>query len=558
MIKVYDANEKLFATNGIKTLHPLKCEITKIDNGDYYAEVKDIVDNIEYYQQGLILRIPTPWGVQGFRCGNPSIKNNKIECKAWHLSYDSENYIIKDSNAVDKNCNDALNHFNDNTDITSPFNVFSDISTIMSTRAVRKSLFEIFEWLISDEKYGGHWHRDNFTFGIKTSIGEDRGVVLAQNKNITDIQTSENWDNVCTKILPYTTDGDVAILLDDTYRQLDEILYDIPYTKVVKFENALKKEDYSTDEEYLSATKTWLEGQAINYLQSHKFPEINYSVSAKIDNISDVGDTIYVTHKKCKVDIQTQVISLVYDAIRDKYIKIEFGNFKKEMKNLTTEISESVQKDTNKIIDDNNTLLRKELDEATAKIGIGTGNSYVILGSSEILIVDRLPKEEAVYCLRINSNGIGFSQNGINGTFQSAWTIDNVLNMQKINVINLTASLIKGGTLKLGGVNNSSGTFELYDEANRLIAEMNKNGLKMYGKDNSYVVLNNEVGFAGFDKNNNKIYWVDKDEFHQKKSIVEEEITLCNKVRFIPITITDSNNNIVNDGIGLVSTVKNS
>lgn len=558
MIKVYDANEKLFATNGIKTLHPLKCEITKIDNGDYYAEVKDIVDNIEYYQQGLILRIPTPWGVQGFRCGNPSIKNNKIECKAWHLSYDSENYIIKDSNAVDKNCNDALNHFNDNTDIASPFNVFSDISTIMSTRAVRKSLFEIFEWLISDEKYGGHWHRDNFTFGIKTSIGEDRGVVLAQNKNITDIQTSENWDNVCTKILPYTTDGEVAILLDDTYRQLDEILYDIPYTKVVKFENALKKEDYSTDEEYLSATKTWLEGQAINYLQSHKFPEINYSVSAKIDNISDVGDTIYVTHKKCRVDIQTQVISLVYDAIRDKYIKIEFGNFKKEMKNLTTEISESVQKDTNKIIDDNNTLLRKELDEATAKIGIGTGNSYVILGSSEILIVDRLPKEEAVYCLRINSNGIGFSQNGINGTFQSAWTIDNVLNMQKINVINLTASLIKGGTLKLGGVNNSSGTFELYDEANRLIAEMNKNGLKMYGKDNSYVVLNNEVGFAGFDKNNNKIYWVDKDEFHQKKSIVEEEITLCNKVRFIPITITDSNNNIVNDGIGLVSTVKNS
>ena len=38
-----------------------------------------------------------------------------------------------------------------------------------------------------------------------------------------------------------------------------------------------------------------------------------------------------------------------------------------------------------------------------------------------------------------------------------------------------------------------------------------------------------------------------------KKSVVEEEITLCNKLRFIPITITDTNNNIVNDGIGLVS-----
>lgn len=40
-----------------------------------------------------------------------------------------------------------------------------------------------------------------------------------------------------------------------------------------------------------------------------------------------------------------------------------------------------------------------------------------------------------------------------------------------------------------------------------------------------------------------------------KKSVVEEEITLCNKMRFIPITIKDSSENVVNDGIGLVSTV---
>ena len=97
MIKVYDSNEKLFATNGIKILHPLKSEVTKIDNGDYYAELKDKIENLEYYQKGMIVRIPTPWGVQGFRCNNPVIKNNKIECKAWHLSYDSKNYLIADS-----------------------------------------------------------------------------------------------------------------------------------------------------------------------------------------------------------------------------------------------------------------------------------------------------------------------------------------------------------------------------------------------------------------------------------------------------------------------------
>lgn len=555
MLKVYDSNETLFNHNGIKILHPLVAEITKKDNSDYYVELRDIIDNLDYYQKDMIVRVPTPWGVQGFRCSNPKIKNNRVECTAWHLSYDSKNYVIKDSNSVDKNCNDALDHFNNATDRKTPFTTISDISKTLSTRMVRKSLFEVYSELVSEDKYGGHWYRDNFTLGIKANIGQDRGVVLAQNKNITDISIDENWDEVCTKILPYTTDGEVSILLDETYLELEEDLYDETYTKVVKFENKLVKEDYATEEEFKNASKIWLKGQAENYLQQNKLPKINYSVSAKIENVSDVGDTIYIKHPKCKVNITTNVIGVVYDAIRNKYIKIEFGNFKKEIKNLTQEISSNVKKDTEEIVLENKVLLEKELEEATAKINSVLGNSYVIYNGNEMIVVDRLPKEDAVYCIKINSAGIGFSSTGINGTFNSAWTIDGTLNMQQMNVINLVADLIKGGTLKLGGNNNTNGKLELYDEAHSLIAEMTMNGLKYYGKDGAYVLMNNEVGFAGFDKNDNKIYWVDKDEFHMKKSVVEEEITLCNKLRFIPITIYNDEGSMVNDGIGLVSTV---
>ena len=346
MIKVYESNETLFNNNGIKILHPLVADVVKKDNSDYYVELKDIIDNLDYYQKGMIIRIDTPFGVQGFRCDNPKINNNRIECKAWHLSYDSKNYIIKDANAVDQNCNDALDHFNRNTDKPSPFKTISDITKTLSTRGIRKSLFEIYEWFISDDKYGGHWDRDNFTLGIRQNIGQDRGVVLAQNKNITGMQISENWDNVCTKILPYTTDGETAIMLDDTYVELSEELYDIPYTKVVKFENKLKQEDFSSYEEFLIATKVWLKEQADAYLEENKLPKINYSVSAKIDNVSDVGDVIYVKHPRCKVNIITNVIGITYDAIRNKYIKIEFGNFKKEIKNLTQEITDNIKKDT--------------------------------------------------------------------------------------------------------------------------------------------------------------------------------------------------------------------
>lgn len=540
MIRVYDTNEKLFDHNGIKTLQPLFAEITKVDNGDYYVELEDILDNLQYYQKGMIVRVPTPWGVQGFRCDNTAIKNNRISCKAWHLTYDAENYLIKDSNAVDKNCNDALNHFNDSTDIKSPFKVSSDIPTLVSTRAVRLSLFEIFEKFISTDKYGGHWDRDNFKFSIQAEIGQDRGVVLAYNKNITDIEVSENWDNVCTKLLPYTTDGEVAILLDETYVELSEKLYDLPYSKTVKFENIYAKEDFSSEEEFLTETKKWLKAQAEAYLNKNKLPLVNYSVSAKLDNVSDIGDVIYVKHPKCNVNLTTNVISVKYDAIQGKYSNIKFGNFKKELKNISKEIADTVGKETDKKVQETKNLLQSELEVATAKINTVLGGSYVICNGNEILVVDRLPKEEAVYCMRINSAGIGFSTNGIYGTFASAWTIDGTLNMQDINVINLTASLIKGGTLKLGGVNDASGTFELYDNSNKIMALMDKTGLTVYATNGDYVKLNAEVGFAGYDKNGTKIYWADGNTFRMKNAEVENEIKIAGKIKIVPVSTNES------------------
>lgn len=549
MIRVYEATEKLFDNNGIKAIQPLFAEITKRDNSDYYVELEDVLDNLAYYQKGLIVRVPTPWGAQGFRCDNPIIQNNRISCRAWHLSYDSENYIINSDSAVDKNCNDALNHYNDNTDSTSPFTVISDISLLKTTVMERKSLFDVFTELIRTDNYGGHWYRNNFSFGILSSIGEDRGVVLAYNKNITDIKIEENWDNVCTKLLPYVADGDTTITLDDNepYVELEESIYDLPFTKALKFEFSLKKDDFDSEADYISAVKQQLYTEAINYLNANKLPQVNYSVSARLDNVSDVGDTIYVRHPKCKVDITTNVIAVKYDAIRERYTSIEFGNFKKEIKNLAQEIATLAQVESDKKIENTSALLQAQLTSATASINSVLSQSYVINNGNEILIVDKLPKEEAVYCLKINNAGIGFSNSGIYGTFTSAWTIDGTLNMQATNVINLTASLIKGGTLKLGGTNNASGTFELYNNSNKLMALMDRTGLTVYATNGDYVKLNAEDGFAGYNRNGTKIYWADGDVFRMKNAEVENEIKIAGKIKIVPVSTS------ANVGVGFVA-----
>ena len=546
MLSVYPSTETSFATNGDKILHPLKAKIFKEDNGDYYLELKDTIANLDYYQEGLIVRADTPWGKQGFRMTNPEINNNTVTCKAYHLYFDTARYVIVDSYVVEKNCNDALDHLNTHCDKTTPFTTISDITAINSYRCVRTSLEEAISVVI--ERWGGHLVRDNFHIAIRDEIGEDRGVVLAYAKNIQSIKTSENWDNVVTKLLPVGKDG---LVLPETW--IEDDIYDIPYTKVVTFDQSeIVPEDYTTDgvldeTSYNNALINDLRSKAENYLNTYKLPQVNYSVSSTIQNVSDVGDIIHVKHPKCKIDISTNVISIEYDCIAEKYTKIEFGNFKNKLQDLVSSISSSVTQEVNKENATNYTKLQAELEDATNKINTAMNDSYVVYDGSKILVLDRLPKEDAVNVICINNGGIGFSQNGINGTFKSAWTIDGTLDMQQINVINLVADMIKGGTLKLGSTLNEAGVLELYNEANKLCCLLDKSGITIYCEDGTYVKLNPEDGFAGYDANDTKIYWADGDEFHQKKSVVEEEITIASKLRIIPIQ-TDTNN-----GIGFVS-----
>lgn len=476
MIKVYDSDEKLFNNNGIKVLNPIKCEVYKEDNGDYYIELEDKIDNIDYYQANMIITCPTPFpeGVQAFRLMNPERGKSKLSVKAKHVYFDTSNYIIEDSYIVDKNCGYALDHLNSNCDVKTPFNTSSDITTNNTYRCVRTSLEEAISVII--DRWGGHLVRNNFEISVNSKIGSDRGVVLKHGKNITDIKSNEDWSNVCTKILPVGKDG---LLLPEKYITIDEEIYKIPFTKVVSFTQDLSEEDYASTELYNEALLQDLRNQAVSFLNENKFPKVNYTLSAHLDKITDVGDTIYVKHQKLKMDLITNVISVKWDVISKKYKNIEFGNFKNSLKDLIKNVNNSTSQIAKEISENTKIILEQELKEATSKILGMMGNSYVIYDGDKILVVDKLPKEEATNVMVINSGGIGFSTTGINGTFNSAWTIDGTLDMKNINVINLIADMIKGGTLKLGGENNTNGSLEIYNQNSELIGKIDNNGLQL-------------------------------------------------------------------------------
>lgn len=558
MIKVFNANDKEYTSNGDIVLQTIKAKVHKALNGDFYIDLEAPLIYVNYLVSNNIIVANTPQGEQAFRITNVDKTKSKIKCKAYHVFYDTKNYLIQDSRVENKDCNYALDYFNSNTDNTSPFKTLSNITALNTLYCVRISLYEAIQQVIN--RWGGYLVRDNWNIKIMSSIGQDNGVVIRYKKNLKDITAKYNWDSVVTKILPVGKDGLLLNALDDMQDIYitSDTQYEIPYTKTISFSQDNVNEDDYKDEQgnlnetaYKEALLEDLRTQAENYLNQNSLPKVNYTLNANVEKVSDVGDTIEVIDERLNIDILTNIISYEYDCILGQYTQLEFGNFTQTLSNLFNNIS--TQTNTAIVENTNNLtlILNQELQQAQEKIWNALGSSYVIYEGDKILIIDTLPKEEATNVIMINNGGIAFSNSGINGPFRSAWTIDNVLNMEAINVINLTANLIKGGTLKLGSNLNQNGLLEIYDEANTLIATLDQTGLKMYGNDGSYILMNNQVGFVGYDKNNNEIFWVNKDEFHQKKSVVEEEITLCSKMRFIPISITD------NDGIGLVSVLQN-
>ena len=560
MIKLFGQTDRDFTSNGDKVIQAVRAKVVKQDNGDFYLDLETDLSYVNDLTEGRIVIAPTPQGDQPFRVSNVQKTKKKLTIKCPHVFFDSKNYLIADSYVVEKSCNDALDHLNSATTPQSAFTTISDVNTVSSFRCVRKSLYEAIQTVL--ERWGGHLVRDNFTIGIRSQIGQDNGVTVRYAKNLKEITVDENWDAVVTQLMPVGKDGILLNAADPSASLYvtSGTQYALPYTKTVSFdqsqilqENYVDSEGNPDTQAYQQALLTDLEQQAQSYVDNNCVPQVNYTLSANLEKITDIGDTVYVEDERLGLTIQTNVIAYTYDCILDRYVELQFGNFKNTLSNLTTTIANQTQDMVNEATSTIEVTLSQEIQDATNQIWGALGNSYCIYEGDKILVVDSLPKETATNVIMINNGGIAFSQTGINGTFNSAWTIDGTMNMQNFNVINLTANLIKGGTLKLGSTLNQSGILEVYNDQNTLIGQMDKNGLKMYGADGSYVLMNQEVGFAGYDRNNNQIFWADYDEFHMKKSVVEEEITLCNKLRFIGIELYDNNNNLTNDGIGLVS-----
>lgn len=489
MIKIFDSTDTSFNTNGNIVINPLKLiETKKKSLNGWYINVEIPIEYKEYIQQDKLCVVKTKSKLrpQAFRIGNIEYTQRKIIFTANHVVFDAKDYFLADVRPTELNALNSLKYINERTDNTSPFNIVSsDIELTDTCYFIRKNLLEA--WTIIEERYNGIFDADNFDISFNSTIGIDRGEIIVYKKNLQNIKIFEDWSNVCTRIYPVGKDG---LMLDPKYID-GEVQYDKPYTKTVDFETELDEEE-QTEDNLLKE----LEEKANKYLLENQQPLVSYEITSDINQLMEIGDKIHVKHPI--VNILTEVLEYEFDGISKRIKKIVFGNYTRDVKAKFDNIKSSIENVKIEISNQN-----KIINKQTEMINSLNKNGYVYIDDNEILILDALPKEDAINVWRFGLGGLGFSSSGYKGPFETAITADGSINADFISTGILSASRIEGYDQLLQTVSEMGDTVDKnYTELNQTIDEF-KYSVQNAGGSN---LIKNSVMFA-YDENNNPISW---------------------------------------------------
>lgn len=418
MIKIFGPKDNNFNSNGIVTFKPFKLvETKKISLNGWHLEIDAPLEYEEYLKQDMlcVVKVKSRLNPQAFRIKNTKKTQRKITFEAEHVMFDARNYFLLDARPTNMSAVGALTYINERTDINSPFSFSSDVNNSATAYFIRKNLLEALA--VIEERWGGYYEADNWHISLKKNVGQDRGEVISYGKNLESIQVTEDWSNVVTKLYPVGFDG---LLIPEKYLE-SEIKYDQPYTKTIQFETEFEEEE-RTVENLLPE----LMANAQAYLEKNQYPMVNYEVKSNINEFMEIGDTIHVKHPL--VDIKTQVQEYTYDILTKRTTSLVFGNYSRDVKKKF----ESIRNDL-ETLKGNKSVLEAIIGNQTDLINNLNKNGHVVIDDNQILILDKLPKENTKYVWRWNMGGLAFSENGVEGPYKQAWTIDGVFNTDFIS-----------------------------------------------------------------------------------------------------------------------------
>ena len=440
MIKIYDSTEKEYATNGLGTVETYKCEEEKnISLNGWKITVECPLKYADLIVRDRIATAETKEkGMQPFRIGNVEKKGSRLYFTAWHVVFDTENYVLANVRPTGLNPVAYANWLITHADQAMPFSVKGSATGTCPTRDfVRKTVKDGLDQLLEDMP-DVIIDPDKWDINVYDSsrVGSDQGRKITYGRNLQDWQITENWDDVCTKILP---EGSNGLTLPEVYLE-SSTQYATPYTKTISFD--IPDQDdagnaYSDDQKI-----TMLRTQAREYLKTHAAPKVSYEIKSDIPQELCINDTVRVLHPMLTLTAHVQ--GYTYDCNSRRVLSVTFGNYDPSPASTLSGTVEDLKKRTEKVRSDQ----EKAIAIQTALIKNLSKNGYVYIDDNEIDVLDKLPRSSAKNVWRWTLGGLGFSSTGVDGTFTTAITQDGRINADFITTGVLSADLIKAGVLQ--------------------------------------------------------------------------------------------------------------
>lgn len=501
LIRLFESTATSFQTNGLGGLsEALKCEVVEERNGSFELEMEYHISGKRYSDlklRRIIVAKPNPYSdPQPFRIYDISKPiNGLVTIKAEHISYDMSGYPVGPFSVSDVKA--AISNAQSNAIVSHPFKLSTDMSasgefTILKPVSMRSLLGGSSESILESYGSDGEYEFDGFNVILHQNRGANRGVTIRYGKNMTDLKQEENCSNVYTAVYPfwYSDEWGMIELPEKTLKTAGT--YD--YTRILPLDLSNDWENsYEWDDQYPSEDE--IRELAQNYIDKNNIGVPIVSLTVSFEQLSQTKeyemmalletvrlcDTINVEFPLLGVSATSKCIKTTYNAITNKYISIELGESQSTLSDTVSEQSQTIKKQPTQ------TFMEKAIQTATQLISGGLGGYVVIRSSSggkypdEILIMDDPNIEKATKVWRWNKGGLGYSPTGYNGPYTTAITQDGSIVADFINTGHLTASIIQGGTLTVGGFDNTNGNIEVRDANNNLLVQMSVQGLKFYG-----------------------------------------------------------------------------
>lgn len=468
-----------FTTNGIGRLSDaISCKVHEARNGEFELEMQYPMTGKHFgdiVHSAIIAAKPSARrSLQAFRIYKISKPlNGRVTINAQHISYQLSFIPVSPFSAA--SLENALTGFKTNAAESCPFTLSADF-TSQSSYAVplpvsirsylggtRGSILDV---------YGGEWEWNNYNCILHQSRGQNNGYVIQYGKNLIDLKQEESIADTYTGIYPYWESEDTTVMLPERVVHASTAA-NFPFQRtIVKdfsdvWDNAPSEASLrSYANSYISRSGIGIPAvnlslDFVNLADSEEYRDLLTS-----GNI-DLCDIVTVRFSKLGVDVQSKVIDITWDVLKDRYDQIQIGDKRSSLADTIEDQMETIT--TLATADD----VARTVDRATGVLNAGRRGHVVINRNAEgfaneILFLDNENLASAVNVLRINMNGIGFSSSGYQGPYYQAWTLDAVLS--------------------IGGVNNSYGDLQILDPSGRKICSVDKDGFKLYDTNGSTLI----------------------------------------------------------------------